>query len=178
MIYTLTGAMGSGKSTLGRMLAARHAADGFRFIDLDQLVTEMTGCSIPEIFRKGGESAFRDAETEALMEAVTSYEGGTLILSLGGGTLLREQNREIVRATSHCIYLRATADTLAARLEGKQTGRPLLEGEGSLREKIGGILAARAQSYETAADHIVDTDGREAAQTADILEGIVFLKEN
>ena len=164
--------MGSGKSTLGRMLAARH---GCRFTDLDDLVTEGTGRSIPDLFRECGESGFRDAETRALEDAVTAYEGGTMILSLGGGTLLREENRFIVRTVSHCIYLRATARTLAARLSGQAEGRPLLQGEGSLEEKIGRILSGRSAIYEAAADHIVDTDGKTPDEVADEVEKLLYL---
>ena len=164
--------MGSGKSTLGRMLAARH---GCRFDDLDDLVTEGTGLSVRELFRICGESGFRDAETRALEDAVTTYEGGTMILSLGGGTLLREENRFIVSCVSHCIYLRATARTLAARLSGQTEGRPLLQGEGTLEEKIGRILAERSAIYETAADHIVDTDGKTPDEVADEVEKLLYL---
>ena len=172
MIYTLTGAMGSGKSTVGRLLAARH---GWTFVDLDLLIAETAGRSIPEIFRDCGENGFRDAETRALEDAVTAYEGGTMILSLGGGTLLREENRFIVRTVSHCIYLRATAATLAARLREQADGRPLLQGEGSLETKIARILADRSAIYEAAATRIVDTDGKTPAQVADEVEKLLYL---
>ena len=175
MIYTLTGFMGSGKSTVGRLLAAD--GEDSRFIDLDEHIALLTGRSIPELFARGGESAFRDAETEALMDAVTCYEGGTLILALGGGTLCRERNREIVRATSHCIYLQGSTATLAAHLDGAAASRPLLQGEGSLEEKIGRLLEGRIPVYRAATDYTVDIDGKTPAQIADEIRHLVFLRD-
>ena len=174
MIYTLTGLMGSGKSTLGKLLSERHP--GSVFIDLDRWIEQMSGQTIPEIFRERGESAFRDLETEALMDAVTSYEGGTLFLSLGGGTLLRERNREIVAAVSHCIYLKGSPATLARHLEG-QSGRPLLEGAASPEERLGALLRERGSVYEGAARHTVEIDGKSPLEIAEEVEKKIVLQE-
>ena len=166
MIYTIAGFMGSGKSTLGRLLSARM--EGSTFIDLDDHLERLTGRKSPDIFREDGESAFRDMETEALMDAVTSYEGGTMFLSLGGGTLIRPGNREIVRAVSHCIYLRGTAETLSQHL-GSGAGRPVLQ-QGSTIEAL---LQSRTDAYESVAKYIVDIDGKTPQRIAEEIERLL-----
>lgn len=157
MIYTLTGFMGSGKSTVGKILRDRT---GCPFIDLDKLVEKMQGRSIPDIFRTSGEKAFRMAELDALMEAVSSYEEGTLIISLGGGTLMTPQCRELVTTCSHCIYLRASAETLENALSASSGDRPMLSSGQSLGERIRTLLEERGPVYEKTARYIIDTDGR------------------
>ena len=170
MIYTLTGFMGCGKSSIGREVA-KLAAD---FIDLDDAIVEREGRSIPEIFAAGGEAGFRKIERETL--AVLLEEAGTgrhLLLSLGGGTLTDEGSRALVRGHCRCIYLRASIDTLVENLsEGGETdSRPMLAGAMSgaadaearkqaLRERIAAMMAVRGPIYEAASDHIIDIDGR------------------
>ena len=172
MVWTLSGFMGSGKSTVGRLLAGRLKR--CRHIDLDEQIVATAGRTIPEIFRLGGESLFREMETEALMDAVSSYEGDeTLVISLGGGTLKTPLNREIVRAATRCIYLRASAATLAKRLEPEQAIRPLLQGEGPLEATVARLLAQRESLYAQCADLTVDTDGKDAGQVADEIGKIV-----
>ena len=154
--------MGSGKSTIGRLLS------DCRFIDLDQEIEKAQGCKVQEIFAKKGEATFRRVELETLQEAISSYEGGTLVIALGGGTLMTPECRELVRMCSHCIYLRATARTLAERLQGACeasgrpdaiSSRPLLAGPGSLEDKLAALLAVRGPVYEASAQHVIDTDG-------------------
>ena len=166
MIYTIAGFMGSGKSTLGRLLSAR--VEGSTFIDLDDWLEKMTGRRIPDIFREDGERVFRDLETEALMDAVSTYEGGTMFLSLGGGTLIRPGNREIVRAVSHCIYLRGTAETLSRHV-GNGMGRPLLQQGKTLEE----LLESRTDAYLETARYIVDIDGKTPEMLAEEIERLL-----
>lgn len=166
MIYTIAGFMGSGKSTLGRLLSSRM--EGSSFIDLDDHLEQMAGRKIPDIFREDGENVFRGLETEALIDAVSSYEGGTMFLSLGGGTLLRPGNREIIRAVSHCIYLRGTAGTLAKHL-GDGSGRPVLQQGSSLEA----LLQSRIPIYESAARYIVDIDGKTPEMLAEEIETLL-----
>lgn len=168
MVWTLSGFMGSGKSTVGRLLAAR--LNRCRHIDLDEQIVATAGKTIPEIFRLGGEALFRELETEALMDAVSSYEGDeTLVISLGGGTLKTPVNREIIRAATRCIYLRTSVATLAERLKPEQAIRPLLQGEGPLEAKIARLLAQRESLYAQCADLTVDTDGKEPEALAEVL---------
>ena len=166
MVWTLSGFMGSGKSAVGRLLAER--VEHCRHIDLDEQIVAEAGQTIPEIFRLGGEALFREKETEALMDAVSSYEGDeTLVISLGGGTLVTPVNREIVRAATRCIYLRADAATLAKRLEPEQPVRPLLQGDEPLEAIITRLLDRRESLYAECADLTVDTDGKTPSQVAD-----------
>ena len=167
--------------------------DSIIFIDLDQLIERQQGRKVQEIFAKQGEAAFRRMELEALQEAISSYEGGTLVIALGGGTLMTPECRELVRMCSHCIYLRATARTLAERLQGaceasglsaangQASGqpsaiasRPLLAGEGSLEDKLAALLAVRGPVYEASAHHIIDTDGLSPAAVAAQARAIIF----
>ena len=154
--------MGSGKTTVGQLLS------GVSFLDLDQEIEKAQGRKVQEIFAKQGEAAFRRMELEALQEAISSYEGGTMVIALGGGTLMTPECRELVRMCSHCIYLRANAKTLAERLTcGRNASgqpdaiacRPLLAGEGDLEAKLTALLAVRGPVYEAASQHIIDTDG-------------------
>ena len=105
MTVTLTGMMGSGKSTIGKRLATVLA---WEFIDLDQYIVEQEGCDIPSIFAKGGESLFREIEHRHLLQVLENHSGGNLVLSLGGGTLTVEESRSAVAANTVCIYLKTT----------------------------------------------------------------------
>ncbi|MBO4427331.1 MAG: hypothetical protein J5771_02455 [Bacteroidales bacterium] len=157
---------------------SRGEGNSIQFIDLDLFIEKQLGRKVQEIFAKQGEAAFRKMELEALQEAISSYEGGTLLIALGGGTLMTPECRELVRLCSHCIYLRASAKTLAGRLQGacdasglsaadcQASGqpdaiasRPLLAGEGDLEAKLAALLAVRGPVYEAASQHIIDTDG-------------------
>ena len=158
MVYTLTGFMGCGKTTYGRE-AARRA--GCAFIDLDELIVTSRGLDIPAIFKAVGEAGFRSMEQDALMEAISSYEGGTLLIALGGGTLSSPGSRELVRACTHCIYLQASAPTIAENLRPQNPeSRPKLAGPGTLEEKIAALLDERVAVYEAAADYTIPTDAR------------------
>ena len=87
MTVTLTGMMGSGKSTIGKRLAT---VLDWEFIDLDQYIVEQEGCIMRAIFTKGGESLFREIEHRRLVQVLENHSGGNLVLSLGGGTLTVE----------------------------------------------------------------------------------------
>lgn len=174
MIYTLTGLMGSGKTTVGKLLSKRHP--GSVFIDLDEWIEREEGRSIPEIFRTLGEEAFRERETAALMDAITSYEGGLMFLSLGGGTLVRPYNQAVVAAASHCIYLKGTPAELARHLVGQTGGRPLLEGSVSPEERLSELLAERGAIYSSAARYTIETDGRTPEEIASEIERLIQLQ--
>ena len=158
MILSLTGFMGSGKTTVGRVLADWL---GCPFTDLDEEVVRKAGTSIPEIFSAEGEEGFRKREAEALRKIVGEYGGNTAVLSLGGGTLTQPASAALVHEKTLCIYLRATLETLLSRLEGETEGRPLA-GEG-LAER----LSSRTPVYEKTAHVTVDTDGLSPEEIAD-----------
>ena len=164
MLITLTGFMGSGKTTVGKVLADFL---GCPFYDLDALVVKKAGRSIPEIFADGGEAAFRTLEAKVLRQAVEKYAESTAILSLGGGTLGTPASARLVAEKTTCIYLRASVDTLTARLAPEAAGRPLLRGAPDLRERIAALLAGREDVYAATAHVTVDTDGLSPEQIAD-----------
>ena len=164
MLITLTGFMGSGKTTVGEVLADFL---GCPFFDLDALIVKKAGRSIPEIFADGGEAAFRTLEAKVLRQAVEKYAESTAILSLGGGTLGTPASARLVAEKTTCIYLRASVDTLAARLAPEAAGRPLLRGAPDLRERIAALLAGREDVYASTAHVTVDTDGLSPEQIAD-----------
>jgi shikimate kinase len=115
----LVGFMGAGKSTVGPLLAARL---GWPFVDLDALVEEREGTTIDQIFRSGGEAAFRMAERSAL-SAVLDRET-PLVLGLGGGTTCCEASRAAIRAWGRTVYLEVPLAVLVGRV-GQGAGRPL-----------------------------------------------------
>jgi len=158
MLITLTGFMGSGKTTVGRILAD---ALGCPFLDLDEMIVKKAGKSIPDIFAQDGEPAFRQLETRLLRQTVEKYGGSTAVLSLGGGAVLSPASATLVHEKTVCIYLRATLDTLMDRLAGETAGRPLADA--SLAER----LAAREPLYEKTAHVVIDTDGLTPEEVSD-----------
>lgn len=163
----LTGFMGSGKSTVGPMVAQRLGA---RFVDLDDVIAERAGRSIPAIFAAEGEAGFREREAEAL-EAVSRAEGAAVIAT-GGGTLTREENLQRALRTGFVVYLRAPARVLAERLCAAAARRPLLQDEdgqplagAALARRIERLLAERRSFYERA-HAAVDTADATPEETA------------
>ena len=158
MVITLTGFMGSGKTTVGKVLADFL---GCPFSDLDDLIEKKAGKSIPEIFAQDGEVAFRQLEAKLLRQTVEKYGENTAILSLGGGAVTTPASVTLLHEKTVCIYLRATLETLLQRLEGQTAGRPLADD--ALAER----LTERAPLYEKTAHVIVDTDGLSPEEVAD-----------
>jgi shikimate kinase len=155
----LTGFMGSGKTTVGRLVAAEM---GWEFHDLDRAVEAAAGLSVPELFRAEGAEGFRRREREALL-AIRSLPG---VHSLGGGALVDPAAREALRGYGPVAYLKAGAEALARRLPRGAEGRPMLEGAGTIEERISRLLAEREPSY-LAADWVIDTDGLAPRQSAE-----------
>ena len=134
----LYGPSGSGKSTVGKVLAENL---GLSLVDLDALIEEQAGMPIPQIMSEQGMSAFRDKESAAL-EQMAENEAG--VVALGGGALLREQNRALAESAGVVVFLQANVDTLVARLSADYS-RPLLAGD--LRERLTGLLEGRKEHY-------------------------------
>lgn len=158
MLVTLTGFMGSGKSTVGRMVAD---ALGCPFLDLDALVEKQAGKPVAEIFTADGEAAFRTLEAAVLKKTVGKYSASTAVLALGGGTLELPESARLVGSKSLCIYLEASADTLRGRLAGEVSSRPMLAGDWEA------LLARRLATYESTAAVTLPTDGLTPEQVAD-----------
>lgn len=147
----LVGMMGSGKTTVGRVVAAR-ADRPFR--DVDLIVAERLGTSIPELWQRDGEATFRAIES-AIIEELAA-DGGAII-STGGGAILLEANRKAMRRTGTVVWLQAPARVLASRVGGS-LDRPVLGGGGETR--LSELLASRLEAYEAAAHHTVSTEDR------------------
>lgn len=145
----LTGFMGAGKSTVGRRLAQRL---GYRFDDLDQLIVEREGRSIPEIFAQQGEAYFRDCETAILAE---QGKRRRTVLATGGGIVGREGNRALMKQHGRVVYLRAAWPTLEHRLS-MGTGRPLADPQKGW-DAIRTLWETRLPWYEEA-EVVIDTD--------------------
>jgi len=134
----LYGPPGSGKSTLGRAVAA---ALDWRFVDLDVEIERASGQTIPELFRRG-ERVFREQEKAALARVAEDRHPTPLVVALGGGALLDPENAALARATGRIVLLEASAETLWARVSAA-TGRPLVQ----QREKFFNLLEARKDHY-------------------------------
>lgn len=143
----LVGAMGTGKSTVGRLAAA---IVGVPFHDTDLIVEADAGTSVAEIWETEGEVGFRRRETAA-MRSVAKEEG---FIATGGGAVLEGRNREVMAGT--VVWLRAGPRTILRRL-GASRDRPLLDREDP-GEALLAIMAERAPIYERLASCRIDTD--------------------
>ena len=165
MTISLTGFMGCGKSSVGRELSRLLCCP---FMDLDDVIVEREGRSIPEIFASDGETEFRRMEQEALMHILTGLSRTdkkvTGILALGGGTVMTEECAKIVHEKTVCIYLRASVETLMVHLAGEVDDRPMLAG--NLRTRIEELMSIRSATYEKTAHIMIDTDGKTIEEIA------------
>ena len=152
----LIGFMGTGKTTVAKALQQRFGMD---IIEMDQIIAEREGMSIPEIFEKRGEPYFRDAETRLLIEL---QQKKNAVISCGGGTPLREVNAAEMKKNGKVVLLTARPETVLARVR-EDHGRPLLENNKNLSH-ITELMEQRRPKYEAAADIIVKTDGRSAEE--------------
>jgi len=152
----LIGYRGSGKTTVGRLLAERL---GRPFVDTDAAIETAAGESIAEVFASEGERGFRRREKQAIARA-TQTEG--LVLSVGGGAVLDRANVDGLQNEGTIVWLIAAAEVLWDRIrEDAQSpsARPDLTPRGGL-EEVRSVLAVREPAYRAAADLIVDTTGR------------------
>jgi shikimate kinase len=157
----LIGFMGCGKSSIGRRLAGRL---GHEFHDSDDLITARAGKSITDIFKDEGEASFRDRETMELRELIDSQG---IVLATGGGAIIREENREILRRIGLVVWLHSDPETLFER-SSRSRKRPLLEVENP-RSAFNALLESRLPVYEAAADCKVEVSGLSHDQTVEAL---------
>ena len=171
MIISFIGFMGAGKSTiaerLSKLLSSPH-------IDLDLYIESKEGITVSEIFSTSGETAFRKIEERYLSELINNNTHKVLLLSLGGGSLLSASNRRIIRDNSVCIYLKASADTLAERLSKSRKTRPLISEiqPSDFKGHIETLLNKREKHYESTASITIDIDGLSANE---IIERVIRL---
>ncbi|MDO4632740.1 MAG: shikimate kinase [Eubacteriales bacterium] len=163
----LIGFMGAGKTSIGKKLARRQDC---RFVDTDLLIEKEQGCRISEIFEKHGEKYFRDLETETLKKLLSEQE--PMVIAVGGGLPVREENRRLMAKLGMAVYMKASAETLYRRLQGDQK-RPLLQG-GDLKERILTLMDAREEIYEDAAQITYCTDGKTFKQTVEELNELIL----
>lgn len=157
----LVGMMGAGKTTVGRALAARL---GQEHRDLDAEVAKAAGRGVPDIIEEQGEPAFRRIESQVLRQVLG--HPGPLVVSVGGGAVLEEGNREVLAVSGTVVWLRATPATLAARV-GDGAGRPLLaDGPDALAR----LESSRRPLYAQVADLTIDVDDLEAQEVARRIE--------
>lgn len=147
----LVGFMASGKSSVGRRLAALSGLD---FVDLDAEIERVSGMTVTEIFKSRGEDGFRTLESMAL-SAVSERDG--LVLSLGGGAVLGTGNRDLMARRFLVVWLDVTAGTALRRARSDGPTRPLLSGDDP-EKTISRLLAARLPLYRSCADLRVDSE--------------------
>lgn len=153
------GMMGAGKTTVGRIVAQQL---GVPFVDTDARVVAAQGRSIADIFENDGEAAFRHIESQQVADCLAAPS--PCVISLGGGAVLAEANRDLLRAGSVVVWLRATVGTLVARV-GSGSNRPLIVDDPVGR--ITRIDAERRPLYEATAHVIIDVDDLRSTQVAD-----------
>lgn len=168
----LTGFMASGKSTVGPKAAARL---GQPFLDLDRLITAHDGRTIPTIFAEDGEERFRELETAMLHRTA---ETDDLVVALGGGALVDDENRAFAKEQGLVVYLEVPVDTILERVTEDDTRRPLLQDEAGAplphdeqRARIEQMLNERRPSYE-AAHCTIDADRPVKTVVADVVQAI------
>ncbi|WP_323135099.1 shikimate kinase AroK [Methylophaga sp. OBS4] len=163
----LVGPMGAGKSTIGRQLAkALHR----KFYDSDKEIEQRTGVSISWIFEMEGEAGFRERESRAI-EELTGMTN--IVLATGGGAVLSEENRKLLRSRGHVVYLSAEAEQLYRRT-ARDKKRPLLQ-LADRRKQIEDLLAKRDPLYRDVADIVLKTGEQSVQHTVN--EVIKKLKE-
>lgn len=158
----LIGYRGTGKSTVGRALAARL---GYDVVDVDEAIEHRAGKSIAAIFADEGEMAFRDLESQVVIELCRRER---TVVALGGGAVLREANREAIVAAGVVVWLTATIDSIAKRLASDgstRSRRPNLTPDGG-RKEIEALLAERTPVYRACATFEISTEEKSAETIA------------
>lgn len=162
----LVGARGCGKTTVGKMLAARLEV---RFADTDIWLFNTMQQTVAEMVASDGWPTFRRHESRAL-HAVTVNNS---VIATGGGIVLAAENREFMRARGTVVWLKASAQTLAGRLEAfpEEGLRPSLTGQ-PVADEIVEVLATRESLYREAAHYVIDAAGTPRQVVTDILQAL------
>jgi shikimate kinase len=159
----LIGPMGSGKSTIGNIIARRLHRE---FQDSDHFIEERTGVDVARIFDVEGEQGFRDRESNALTELLSE---NNRVIATGGGSVLRRQNQQLLKQKGYIVFLDTTVNQQMQRLQ-RDKKRPLLQTENP-RQRLESLLLERRPIYLDLADLAVKTDKRMARRLAtDIID--------
>ena len=149
----LVGLPGSGKTTIGKLLARRLGMD---FVDSDHVIEERLGCPIRTFWDEQGEAAFRDIEQATIEDLTRQAQAVPLVLATGGGSVLRAANREALRAATHVVYLRSAPEQVLQRVRNSRN-RPLLQVDDPL-ERLRTLHAERDPLYRETAHLTVDCE--------------------
>ncbi len=166
MNIVLIGYRGTGKSAVGRLLAARL---GRELLSTDAEIVKRAQRSIPEIVAQEGWEYFRDLES-AICRELADRDG--LVIDTGGGAILRTQNVEMLKKNGSVFWLTASVETIAKRIGGDNQ-RPSLTGSKSFVDEIQDVLRERTPKYQAAADHSIATDNRSINQLVETLLTLV-----
>ena len=166
MNIVLIGYRGTGKSTVGKLLAMRL---GRQFVSTDEEIIRRAKRTIPEIVAQEGWEYFRDLESEVCRE----FAGrDRLVIDTGGGAILRTQNVEALKKSGTLFWLTASVGTITKRI-GRDNQRPSLTGSKSFVDEIQDVLRERTPKYQAASDHVITTDDRSIKQLVEILLTLV-----
>lgn len=162
MNIVLIGYRGTGKSTVGKLLAMRL---GRQFVSTDEEIIKRAKRTIPEIVAQEGWEYFRDLESEVCRE----FAGrDRLVIDTGGGAILRTQNVEALKKSGTLFWLTASVETITKRI-GRDNQRPSLTGSKSFVDEIQDVLRERTPKYQAASDHVITTDDRSIKQLVEII---------
>ena len=167
-MIVLIGLPGSGKSTVGRQLARKL---GLLCRDSDVEIEIRLGCSIREYFEREGEESFRNAEEEAIADLTSGQS--PFVLSTGGGTVLRQNNRNRIRASGYVVYLRSTPEEVFKRLRNDRN-RPLLQ-VGDPLQRLRDLFAVRDPLYRETAHFVLETGRPSVASLVNMIAAQVEL---
>jgi shikimate kinase len=166
MNIVLIGYRGTGKSTVGRLLAARL---GRELVSTDAEIVKRAHRTIPEIVAQEGWDYFRNLESNICRELASRDQ---LVIDTGGGVILRPQNVEVLKKNGTVFWLMASVETIAERIGGDNQ-RPSLTGTKSFVDEIQDVLRKRTPQYHAAADHSIATDNRSINQLVETLLTLV-----
>ncbi|MEM6689492.1 MAG: shikimate kinase [Planctomycetota bacterium] len=152
-----------GYRACGKTSVAKHLSEltDVQWVDTDDEIQEEAGQSVAEIFANEGEAGFRARETATIERLIGEFKSDRMIFSLGGGAILAERNRELIKSSGGpCVWLKASVETVLTRMDQdakSASQRPALT-DLDAAEEVRRVLAARTPIYEEMANHIVDTD--------------------
>ena len=162
----LIGFMGTGKTTIANALNRKYDME---IIDMDANIEQEQNMAISEIFANQGEEFFRDLETKLIYDLQNK---DNVVVSCGGGAVLRQENVRAMKKSGKIILLNATAETILERVQNSHN-RPLLEGNKNV-EYIRQLMSKRDDKYNSAADYVVDVDNRAVEDIAEEIYSTVF----